>query len=42
MLWRITSDPSDTIKKALDSQVSDQESDNVANDPILKINEQKK
>ena len=35
-------DPSTLLKKLSNSQRSDQESDNVVNDPILKINEQKK
>ena len=35
-------DPSTLLKKLSNSQGSDQESDNVANDPVLKINEQKK
>ena len=35
-------DPSTLLKKLSNSQGPDQESDNVANDPILKINEQKK
>ena len=35
-------DPSTLLKKLSNSQVPDQESNNIANDPILKINEQKK
>ena len=35
-------DPSTLLKKLSNTQVPDQESNNIANDPILKINEQKK